>query len=115
MKPTNIIFSSFLLFIGYVVYFLFVRESKEIFDFRKLNPNDQKNVEVRVYLEKDQEIFIDPLQNVSIFFVRDKNNEKYKVQGPSDVPEGFREAEIVIMRGHLHHDYFHASSIIGVE
>jgi hypothetical protein len=35
--------------------------------------------------------------------------------GPADLPEGFHNAEIIILRGHLHHDYFHTSSIVKIE
>ncbi len=111
-KPIAIIFS---LFVFYVIYILFIAESKEIFDMSKLNPDDNKNVDVRVYLAKDKPIQIDASQNLSIFYVKDKNNKLYRVQGPAEVPEGFHDAEIVVIRGHLHHDYFHASSIVKVE
>lgn len=111
-KPVAILFG---LFIFYVIYILFIAESKEIFDMSKLNPDDNKNVDVRVYLAKDKPIQIDAMQNLSTFYVKDKNNKLYKVQGPADVPDGFHNAEIVVIRGHLHHDYFHASSIIKLE
>lgn len=115
MKYTKLVISIFAIFIVYVVYLLFFATSKEIFDMTKLNPDDNKNVDVRVYLAKDKPIQIDPAQNISIFYIKDKNAKLYKVQGPADVPAGFQDAEIVILRGHLHHDYFHASSIVEIE
>ncbi len=111
----RIIFSLFIIFIIYVIYVLFFTETKEIFDFTRLDPNDQKNVEVRAILMRDMPIEISEESNVSIFYVKDRNGKVYKVQGPSSVPNNFKEANVVIMRGHLHHDYFHASSIVGIE
>lgn len=115
MKYTKPILLIFVIFIFYVIYILFIAESKEIFDLSRLNPDDNKNVDVRVYLAKDKPIQVDQVQNISIFYVKDKNNKIYKVQGPSDLPEGFHDAEVVIIRGHMHHDYFHVSSIIKIE
>ncbi len=115
MKFTKPILAIFGIFIFYVIYILFLAESTEISDFTKLSPDDNKNVDVRVYLAKDKPIEIDPAQNVSIFYVKDKNNKIYKVQGPGDIPKGFHDAEIIVIRGHLHHDYFHASSIVKIE
>lgn len=115
MKYTKLVISTFAIFIVYVVYLLFFAASEEISDLNKLNPDDIKNVDVRVYLAKDKPIQIDPAQNISIFYIKDKNAKLHKVQGPADVPAGFQDAEIVILRGHLHHDYFHASSIVGIE
>ncbi|MCX8056071.1 MAG: hypothetical protein N3F03_00490 [Ignavibacteria bacterium] len=115
MKFTKPVVAIFILFVIYVVYVLFIAESKEIFDMTKLNPDDNKNVDVRVYLAKDKPIQIDAAQNVSVFYIKDKNNKIYKVQGPADIPEGFHDAEIIVLRGHLHHDYFHASSIVKIE
>ncbi len=111
-KPILIIFSIFIL---YVIYSLFFAESKEIFDLSRLSPDDNKNVDVRVYLAKDKPIQLIAEQNISIFYVKDKNNKIYKVQGPANLPEGFHDAEVVVIRGHMHHDYFHASSIIKLE
>ncbi|MGB9664968.1 MAG: hypothetical protein ACPL25_08635 [Ignavibacteria bacterium] len=115
MKYSKPIFAIFLLFIFYVVYILFFDESKEISDFSKLGVDDNKNVDVRVYLAKDKPIEIEQIQNQSTFFIKDKNAKLYKVIGLADVPDGFHDAEIVVIRGHLHHDYFHASSIIKIE
>lgn len=115
MKYSKPIFAIFLLFIFYVVYILFLAESKEISDFSKLGVDDNKNVDVRVYLAKDKPIDVDQIQNQTIFFVKDANAKIYKVIGPADIPEGFHNAEIVVIRGHLHHDYFHASSIVKIE
>ncbi len=107
-KPVMVIFG---LFILYVVYTLFFAESKDIFDLTKLNPDDNKNVDVRLYLSKDYPVQIDPIQNISTFYVKDKNGITYKVQGPENIPDGFKDATIVVLRGHRHHDYFHAVSI----
>jgi cytochrome c-type biogenesis protein CcmE len=115
MKYTKPILAIFILFIVYVVYILFLSESKEISDFTKLGVDDNKNVDVRVYLAKDKPIQVDPVSNQSTFYIKDSNSKIYKVMGPADLPEGFHNAEIVIIRGHLHHDYFHASSIVKIE
>lgn len=115
MKYTKVIVTIFAMFIFYVIYLLFIATTHEIFDLSTLDPNDNKNIDIRVYLAKDKPIQIDPAQNISIFYIKDKNAKLYKVQGPADVPAGFQDAEIVILRGHLHHDYFHASSIVGIE
>lgn len=115
MKFTKPIIAIFGLFIIYVIYSLFLAETKEISDLTKLSPDDNKNVDVRVYLAKDKPIQIDASTNVSVFYIKDKNNKLYKVQGPADVPEGFHDAEVIVIRGHLHHDYFHASSIVKIE
>jgi cytochrome c-type biogenesis protein CcmE len=115
MKYTKPILAIFILFIVYVVYILFLAESKEISDFTKLGVDDNKNVDVRVYLAKDKPIQVDPVSNQSTFFIKDSNSKIYKVMGPADLPEGFHNVEIIILRGHLHHDYFHASSIVKIE
>jgi cytochrome c-type biogenesis protein CcmE len=115
MKYSKYIVTIFLLFIFYIVYVLFIAESKEISDFSKLGVDDNKNVDVRVYLAKDKPIQVDAMQGQSVFYVKDSNMKLYKVVGPSDLPAGFQDAEIVVIRGHLHHDYFHASSIVKID
>jgi len=115
MKYTKPILAIFLLFIFYVVYILFLAETKELTDFSKLSVDDNKNVDVRVYLAKDKPIQVVPETNQSTFYIKDSNMKLYKVMGPADLPEGFHDAEIVVIRGHLHHDYFHASSVVKIE
>jgi cytochrome c-type biogenesis protein CcmE len=115
MKYSKPIVFIFLIFIFYVVYILFFAESKEISDLSKLGVDDNKNVDVRVYLAKDKPIEVDQIQNQSVFYIKDANAKIYKVIGPAEMPEGFHDAEVVIIRGHLHHDYFHASSIVKIE
>ncbi len=113
MKAGKIVFGIFILFLVFVIYQLFFATSTELTDFTTLDPNDTKNIEVRATLAKDQPIQVNA--DGSNFFIKDKNNKLYKVQGPGEVPEYFHDANVVIMRGHLHHEYFHASSIIGIE
>jgi len=115
MKYTKPILVIFFIFVVYVVYILFLAESKEISDFSKLGIDDNKNVDVRVYLAKDKPIQVDPTQNQSTFYVKDSNLKLYKVLGPADLPKGFHDAEVIVIRGHLHHDYFHASSVVKIE
>lgn len=113
MKAGKIVFGIFGIFLVFVIYQLFFTTSTELTDFSTLDPNDNKNIEVRVTLAKDMPIQVNA--SGSSFSIKDKNNKLYKVQGPGEVPEYFHDANVVIMRGHLHHEYFHASSIVGIE
>jgi cytochrome c-type biogenesis protein CcmE len=113
MKKGKIVFGAFIVFFLVAIYRVFFATSTELTDFSTLDPNDNKNIEVRALLAKDQPIQVE--SGGSSFSVKDKNNKLYKVQGPGEVPEYFHDANVVIMRGHLHHDYFHASSIVSIE
>jgi len=113
MQKGKIVFGVFVVFMIFVIYKLFFATSTELTDFSTLDPNDNKNIEVRAALAKDMPIQVDA--SGSSFSIKDKNNKLYKVQGPGEVPEYFHDASVVIMRGHIHHDYFHATSIVEIE
>lgn len=102
----------FLVILFYNLYM--ISAGDEITDLSKMNTNDQKNLQVRVYLAKELPIDVNKSSGASSFSVRDVTSTLYKVEGPADLPENFHTAKVLIMNGHMHPGYFHAASIVEV-
>jgi cytochrome c-type biogenesis protein CcmE len=103
------------IFLGILFYNLYmISAGDEISDLSKMNTNDQKNLQVRVYLAKELPIDVNRSSGSSSFSVRDVTGTLYKTEGPADLPEDFHTAKLVIMNGHMHPGYFHAASIVEV-
>lgn len=102
-------------FLAILFYNLYmISAGDEISDLSKMNTNDQKNLQVRVYLAKELPIDVNRSSGSSSFSVRDVTGTLYKAEGPADLPEDFHTAKLVIMNGHMHPGYFHAASIVEV-
>jgi len=114
-KKKYIIGVVLVIFLGILFYNLYmISAGDEMTDLSKMNTNDQKNLQVRVYLAKELPIDVNKSSGSSSFSVRDVTGTLYKVDGPSDLPPDFHTAKVLIMNGHMHPGNFHAVSIVEV-
>jgi len=103
------------IFLGILFYNLYmISAGDEMTDLSKMNTNDQKNLQVRVYLAKELPIDVNKSSGASSFSVRDVSGTLFKVDGPGDLPADFHTAKILILNGHMHPGNFHAVSIVEV-
>ncbi len=103
------------IFLGILFFNLFmISTGDELTDLSKMDTNDQRNLQVRVYLAKELPIDVNQSSGSSSFSVRDVTGSLYRVDGPADLPDNFHTAKIIVMNGHMHLKNFHAASIVEV-
>jgi len=95
-------------FITYVFYF---EPKPELGKFSSFDPNNTASREIKVKLLKEKGI--DKTGMEAVYWVIDGENKEMMITGPSpdELPEGFYEAEIIILFGHLSPNGFHAHGV----
>jgi hypothetical protein len=100
-----------ILLIGVLVYTTYFSPSKGLGSFSDFDPNNNANKDIRVRLVQERGIKMDP-GGASVFYVEDRAGQIVMVQGPPAISPEVRSAEVVILRGHLHKEYFHAADVV---
>jgi cytochrome c-type biogenesis protein CcmE len=99
-----------ILIIVYVIYSIYFSPHKGLGSFSDFDPNNNANRDIKVSVVQEKGITKD--QETSIFYVVDKNGTEVMVQAPLMLPENIETASEVILRGHLHNEYFHAAEVL---
>ena len=94
-------------FLIYTIYFL---PQKGLGSFSDFDPNNNANKDIKVKIVAEKGITKD--QDVSIFYAADKNGTEVMVQAPLMLPQNIETTNEVILRGHLHQEYFHAAEVL---
>ncbi len=95
------------------IYLTYFNPQKGIGSFADFDTNNNANKDIKVYVAKERDFSIDPASGSIVFHGRDKNGQVVKIQAPPTFSmEQIKGAETVILRGHLHKDYFHAAELI---
>lgn len=96
----------FVLYLGYNVYFT-TKEGTGSFSEFDVNSTANKNIKVELVQEKG----FTPNQEGGVnFFVKDKNGIEKSVVLGKPLPPGIEGYKTITLTGHLHGDYFHATS-----
>jgi hypothetical protein len=103
-----IILSVIILFIAYLAYTVYFtsQEGAGSFDNFDINSTAAKTIKVELIHEKG----ITPNKDGGVtFFVKDKNGIEKMVTLGKELPAEIKNSKTVILTGHLHGDYFHAT------
>lgn len=94
----------------FIVYKFYFAAGKGLGSFADFDPNNNAVKPITVKILQDRGI---NQQGESVaFFASDKNGQVVQVYGELRLPNGFDNAEIVTMKGHLTQSGFHAHEVV---
>lgn len=93
-----------------LIYFVYFSPQKELGSFSDLDPNNSASKDIRVVIVAAKGINPSPDGGV-VFYAKDKAGKEVMVQAPA-ISGDINTAEAVTLRGHLHHEYFHAAEVL---
>lgn len=97
-----------ILFIGYLFYTVYFTSKEGTASFTDFDINSTANKNIRVELIHEKGF--KPNQEGGVtFFVKDKNGTEKQVNLGKELPSGVENSKQIILTGHLHPDYFHAT------
>lgn len=97
-----------LILIVFIIYkFYFAKSGLGSFD--DLDPNNTAVKDLRVQLLVDRGITQQGEEVV--FYAADKNGKIMMINGHVDLPEGFDNADVIIIKGHLSGNSFHTHEV----
>jgi cytochrome c-type biogenesis protein CcmE len=94
----------------FLVYEFYFDKGSDLGSFSTFNPNNSAVKEIRVLLLSDRGI--EQQGGVVSFYASDKDGKVVQVSGELMLPEGFENAKIIILRGHLSQGGFHAHEVL---
>ncbi len=105
------ILPALLLAVILLVYFIYFTPKDEPGLYSNFDTNNNANKEIRVILVKDKEIRTNPANQTAAFYAADAAGVQNLIEAPYPLPEGFEDSNMIILRGHLHKDHFHAVEV----
>lgn len=94
-----------------IIYFIYFAPRTELGLYSNFDTNNNANKDIRVALVREKEIQTDPLNQNASFYAVDGAGVQNFVQAPYPLPDGFDESDVIILKGHLHEDHFHAVEV----
>ena len=94
----------------FLVYKFYFVKGVQLGSFSDLDPNNSAVKEIRVQLLADRGIEQSG-EEVS-FYTSDKDGKVVMVAGEFMLPEGFESAQVIILKGHLNQNGFHAHEVL---
>jgi len=94
----------------FLVYEFYFNKGDDLGSFSDFDPNNSAVKEIRVLLLTDRGI--EQQGGVVSFFTSDKNGKVVQVSGELQLPDGFENAKVIILRGHLSQGGFHAHEVL---
>ncbi len=95
-----------------LVYIIYFSPKEGLGSFSDFDPNNTANKDIRVELVKEKGIRKDQQSGSSIFYARDRNGTEIMVQAPLMLPPTIESSSVIVLRGHLHKEYFHAADVM---
>jgi uncharacterized protein YpmB len=110
-KLEKLILPSLVILFVFIVYIFYFDSKSDLGKFSTFDPNNSASKEIRVKLLKEKGI--DRAGAEAIYYVLDGENKEMMIFGPSPdkLPEGFDNAEVITLLGHLSGNGFHAHSV----
>ncbi len=93
-----------------LVYEFYFDKGSDLGSYSVLDPNNSAVKEIRVQLLSDRGI--EQHGGEVSFFTSDKDGRVVQVSGSLMLPEGFENANVIIVRGHLSGNGFHAHEVL---
>lgn len=109
-KIKTIITAAVIIFVIYLLYSVYhtSKEGSGTFSDFDINSTANKNIKVELVQEKG----ITPnTQGGVTFYVKDKDGIIKMVSLAKELPVGIEKSKTIILSGHLHGDYFHATEV----
>ncbi len=94
-----------------IIYFIYFAPQDELGLYSNFDTNNNGNKEIKVVLVQEKGIQSDPASQSSTFYAADAKGVQQLVQAPYPLPNGIEQSDIIILRGHLHEDHFHATEV----
>ena len=94
----------------FLVYKFYFVKGSELGSYSDFDPNNSAVKEIRVQLLIDRGI--EQHGGEVSFFTSDRNGKVVQVSGSFQLPDGFENANIVVLRGHLNQNGFHAHEVL---
>ena len=94
------------------IYFSYFSPTDELGSFSKFDTNNNASQDIVVKLVPEQGFERDVQNGSTIFYVVYKMGREVKVIGPASLPPGMEDVKTLVLKGHLHDDYFHAHDVI---
>jgi cytochrome c-type biogenesis protein CcmE len=94
-----------------IIYFIYFAPTGELGLFSNFDTNNNANKDIRVSLVKERGIQTDPVNQSAAFYVVDAAGVQNLVQAPYPLPVDFESSNVIILKGHLHEDHFHAVEV----
>lgn len=93
----------------FLIYKIYFTSEKGLGSFSDFDPNNNavKPITVKVLHEKG----VSQQGGSIVFFASDRNGQVVQIYGELNLPNGFKDAEIVTAKGHLTQSGFHAHEI----
>ncbi len=93
------------------IYIFYLSPKKGLGSFDNFDPNAHVQKEINVLLLADQGILPTGDNSRVLFYVKDKKGQRVRVSAPNELPEGFENAKVITLFGHLHQNSFEAVSV----
>jgi len=93
-----------------MVYKFYFVKGAELGAYSDFDPNNNAVKEIRVLLLPDKGI--EQQGGVVSFFTSDRNGQVVQVSGELSLPDGFENAKVIILKGHLSQSGFHAHEVL---
>ena len=94
----------------FLVYKIYFDKGSDLGSYSDFDPNNSAVKEIRVQLLIDRGI---EQQGGDVsFFTSDKNGKVVRVSGSFQLPNGFENAKVIVLRGHLNQSGFHAHEVL---
>jgi cytochrome c-type biogenesis protein CcmE len=94
----------------FLVYKFYFVKGEQLGSFSEFDPNNSAVKEIRVQLLPDKGI--EQQGGMVSFFTSDRNGKVVQVSGELMLPDGFENAKVIILRGHISQDGFHAHEVL---
>lgn len=109
-KLQKLILPVLLIIFAFLIYKIYFSSEKGLGSFADFDPNNSAVKPITVRLLHDRGI---SQQGSSVtFYVSDKNDQVVMVSGELMLPEGFENAQVVTIKGHLSQTSFHAHEVV---
>ena len=93
-----------------VIIYLFYFSKSGLGSFDDFDPNNNAVKEIRVKYVPERGV--QELGREIIFYAADKNGKVLMVSGSVVLPQDFKTAEVIVLKGHLSGDNFHVHEVL---
>ncbi len=104
-----LIISVVVLFAIYLAYGILSSTSEAIGTFDKFDANSTASKDIKVEIVHEKGITTNP-EGGMMFFAKDKNGVVKKITLDMTLPQLNKDSKFITLKGHIHGDYFHATS-----
>jgi len=94
----------------FLVYKYYFAKGSDLGSYSAFDPNNSAVKEIRVQLLADRGI--EQNDGEVSFYTSDKDGKVVLVAGSFMLPEGFENAQVIILRGHMNQSGFHAHEVL---